>query len=453
MRFCFFFLVLFWFYQLNAQQVSWNVQLLSSWNDSNIPFNGKHRTYNEVWGFAINGGEYGVIGSREGTYIIEVTYPEYPRLVRFIPGAAGDVTNRDYHDYAGYLYMVADQGESSLQIVDLHDLPDSVSVIYDSDTLFNRSHNIFIDSVAARLYACSVKKGDSTSDLQIYSLQIPDQPELLLDYDAVSAFHDVYVKNDTAFGNNQREGLFVYDFTDLDKPEVIAALTDYPEKGYNHSGWVSRNGKYYFFADETPGSDIKVCDITDITDIEVVNTFNSGVAEDAMVHNVIVMGDFLYVSYYHDGFQLFDIIDPQFPVKAGFYDTYLGSDHDGGKGAWGVYPFLPSGVVLISDREKGLYVLDASQALEEARRVRPEPRFDIFPNPFNTHLTISILEGQEITSVTIYDLQGRKLLEDTPVISDNTYRWNAVSSLSAGVYIVRLEGRNAVMTKRLVKSF
>ena len=59
----------------------------------------------------------------------------------------GGVIHRDYHDFSGYLYIVCDEGSSStLQIIDITNLPNSVNTVYDSDILFTRAHNIFIDT-------------------------------------------------------------------------------------------------------------------------------------------------------------------------------------------------------------------------------------------------------------------------------------------------------------------
>jgi choice-of-anchor B domain-containing protein len=443
----------FTWFPATSQKVASNVELLGQWYDSNVPFDGLHNTYNEVWGFAWKGHEYAVIGARKGTYLIDVTEKEYPGLVAFIPGAADDVTNRDYHDLNGYLYMVADQGESTLQIVDYRALPDTVHLVYNSDSLFARCHNIFIDSVSQRLYACSVKKDTLSYDLQIYALSDPVSPELLLSYDAPSAFHDIYVKNDTAFGNNEREGLFVYDFTDLNDPKVLGALIDYPEKGYNHSGWTTPDGKYYFFADETPGSDIKVCAISDLENIEVLGTFNSGEHENAMAHNPIVKGNKLYIAYYHDGLQIFDIQQPASPVKVGFYDTYLGSDYTGGKGAWGVYPFLPSGTILVSDREKGLFILDDSKAI--LPKVEPaEPIFmSVYPNPFTTQLQVWRFSDQTIHAMELFDVTGVLVKSIKPNSSANPVIWNGMETVLPGTYLLKIHSAGITSCHKVVKSF
>lgn len=54
---------------------------------------------------------------------------------------------------------------------------------------------------------------------------------------------------------------------------------------------------------------------------------------------------------------MLDISDPTQPIMAGNYDTFA-SNSGTYNGAWGCYPFLPSGKILISDMETGLYVLN-----------------------------------------------------------------------------------------------
>ena len=130
-----------------SAQNSLNTTLLYHWMDSTIIGTTLYdNAYNEVWGMAYNNKEFAVIGSTDGTHIFDVTDPVASTQVAYIPGAAqgAAIVHRDYHDYQNYLYAVCDEGPSSLQIMDLSFLPDSVSVIYDDDSLITRSHNIFI---------------------------------------------------------------------------------------------------------------------------------------------------------------------------------------------------------------------------------------------------------------------------------------------------------------------
>jgi len=63
------------------------------------------------------------------------------------------------------------------------------------------------------------------------------------------------------------------------------------------------------------------------------------------------------MSYYVDGTRILDISDPVNPVEVGFYDT---SDLTGlYDGNWGTYAYLPSGYIISSDRQNGLFIFSS----------------------------------------------------------------------------------------------
>jgi hypothetical protein len=72
----------------------------------------------------------------------------------------------------------------------------------------------------------------------------------------------------------------------------------------------------------------------------------------------MVRDGLVFVSYYHDGLQVFDISDPTSPNLIAWYDTFIETSHAGFAGAWGVHSALPSGRILISDITNGLFVLE-----------------------------------------------------------------------------------------------
>ncbi|MDX1409885.1 MAG: hypothetical protein R3330_17165, partial [Saprospiraceae bacterium] len=79
---------------------------------------------------------------------------------------------------------------------------------------------------------------------------------------------------------------------------------------------------------------------------------------NSIAHNPFILGDLAFIAYYHDGLQVFDISDSSNIVNVGYYDTYPNNtNYNGYEGAWGVYPFLPSGRILISDISTGLYIV------------------------------------------------------------------------------------------------
>tara|TARA_B100000900_G_scaffold295576_1_gene254217 strand:- start:1699 stop:3723 length:2025 start_codon:yes stop_codon:yes gene_type:complete len=325
--------------------ISDNVNLLFNWADTSLPTNSLGGSYTDVYGVAINGGEYAVIGSTMGTHIIDVTNPTQSYEAAFVPGAQQyNVTHRDFFHMDNYLYGVCDQGASTLQIIDISNLPSSVNVVYDSDSLIKTSHNIFIDTLNKKLYSTN---GD------VLDVSNPINPSFL--FNLGFTYHDLYVENDTGYFNCYSNGLQIYEMTN-NTPQYISSLLSYPQQGTNHSGW--KKDDVYILADENHGLSLKVIDLTDLNNLQVIALFNSGVGPNSIAHNVIIKDNFAYISYYHDGLQIFDISDPYNPIKAGYYDTYLLNNHNGFAGNWGVDPLLPSGIILASDIQSGLFVLD-----------------------------------------------------------------------------------------------
>ena len=74
--------------------------------------------------------------------------------------------------------------------------------------------------------------------------------------------------------------------------------------------------------------------------------------------------DKLYISYYEDGVQVYDVSNPAAPSRIAYYDTYEPNNGTGYgstssfHGCWGVYPFMSSGCILATDIETGFYTLE-----------------------------------------------------------------------------------------------
>jgi len=93
-------------------------------------------------------------------------------------------------------------------------------------------------------------------------------------------------------------------------------------------------------------------------------------------HNGYTIGDKYILSNYERGLTILDVSNPLAPVESAFFDTYPATDEANFHGAWAVYPFLPSGNILISniDGAGGLFVLKESAAAPVAG---PLPRAPI----------------------------------------------------------------------------
>tara|TARA_B100000902_G_C27302237_1_gene913498 strand:+ start:1228 stop:2577 length:1350 start_codon:yes stop_codon:yes gene_type:complete len=408
---------------------------LFNWNDSSIVGSTSYdNAYNECWGVIVDNHEIAIIGSTEGTHFFDITNPTNITEVAFVAGAytGSGVIHRDYHDYKGYLYAVCDEGNAStLQIIDISDLPNSVNTVYDSNNLFRKAHNIFIDTATAKLYACA----STNTAMDIYSLIDPENPTFLYSYDDVGHVHDAYVRNDTAYLNCGYDGFRIVDFHYLDQtggmgPIELASFVSYPDAGYNHSGWLNDDGTIYAMQDENHGYDVKILDVSDFNNISVLSTFNSGVNSQSMAHNGIIKDNLLYLAYYHDGLRVFDISTPSNPIQTWMYDTYLPNNHSSYKGAWGVYPYFPSENIVVSDMQSGLFILNLSQSTDIIESIKDN--YKIYPNPANKYFFINSESG---TYFDVFSLSGKKVKS---IYLTNKITKINTEGLSEGIYLYKM---------------
>ncbi len=435
-------------FNMNGQSSS-NISLVYHWQDTTFPQGPQYeQTYNEIWGFVQGGKEYAVIGSGFGTHIFDVTTTGAEYQVDFVPGAHSDstVVHRDYHDYNGYLYAVCDEGPSSLQIIDLQYLPDSVHLVYDQQTFFTRAHNIFIDTAHGVMYTASQKHISGNDPVVSYSLSNPTNPVMIHQHVMPGGTHDLYVWNDTMYAHDGNAGFDMFTNAKSTSPVFLGS---YVSPGYNHSGWLDRERRVYYNATETHGVPIKAFDVSDPANISTISNFACNSDTSTIVHNLMYKDNLLFASYYYDGMYVFDVSDPANPAIAGYYDTYPGPNTHNFRGCWGVYCFLPSGKILASDMQSGLYVFDISQITTVMSHRKVISSVTIHPNPSNGFFSFDT-KNIEPEVLELYSVTG-KLLERQRLVPNQTSVL-LEESISSGVYLLKfISGQNSVTEKLVVK--
>ena len=79
-------------------------------------------------------------------------------------------------------------------------------------------------------------------------------------------------------------------------------------------------------------------------------------------HNGYTLGDSYFLASYRAGMREISISDigNQSMSEVGFFDTYPENDNANFNGVWNVYPYFESGNIIISDIEKGLFIVKKS---------------------------------------------------------------------------------------------
>lgn len=310
---------------------SLNINLLSHITPETDNTGSDGRKYSGCWGWyqAAKNKEYAIVGTSSKTYFIDVSNPQNPVIRDSVMAAHAGCTWREIKNYQNYCYIVSDDAKpNTFQIVDMQYLPDSVHVIHNGTTYFERCHTIFVDQ--DRLYCGGPTPAGTnapTENMRVYSLANPANPVLLRtlsqDVPSITYVHDMFVRNDTVYASCGGQGFFILKFNPVTNTFTqMQSFTGYPYNGYNHSSWQTDNRKTMVFADEVPaGLPAKVIDVSDFNNITLTDTIRSH--PGATAHNPYIMNNrWCWISTYQDGIYLYDIFNPSNVNVYGYFDTY-----------------------------------------------------------------------------------------------------------------------------------
>jgi choice-of-anchor B domain-containing protein len=301
-----------------------------------------------------------VIGAIEGTLFYSLADPSNPEFIHFIRGA--NSTWRDMKHQGEYVYVVTDSGSDGLTIVNMSGAPDNIShtqwkpeiIVGNDTTTLRKCHNLYIDENGI-CYLSGCNPGNR-GVLMLDIVSNPMSPSLL-GFTNQQYSHDAYARGDTLWSSDIFAGEFtVWDVSDKSAPELLAEQTT--TTVFTHNSWLSDDGRYLFTTDEKIGAGVDSYDVSDLSDIRLLDTYRPGAAvgRNILPHNAHYYNGYLVISHYSEGVKIVDVHEPDKMIEVGSYDTSP-DFNSGGAGNWGATPFSPRNLLLASDRQRGLYVL------------------------------------------------------------------------------------------------
>lgn len=427
-------------------------------------------TTSDSWGWTdpTSGREFAIVSYTEGFAYIEITDPVNPVITAVVPITSSDVQRlwRDVKVYNNHAYMVGEDTAQGLKILELTQLLDITETpqILEPDAFFQEfgsAHNIAINEETGYAYPIGTRTFDTNTAFMsggplFVNIQDPLNPVMEGGYDSTddgaNAYsHDaqivIYDGPDTDYTGREiymganEETLLIADITDKANPVYISDL-GYSQSAYVHQGWFTKDKRYFVMGDELDEATnalttrLIVYNVEDL-DNPFIHFIHVG-PTTATDHNIYIIEDTLYLANYTDGVRIFDIsdIDNQNFVEIGYFDSVPGSSAFLGGGAWNVYPYFPSGNIIMSDLDGGLFVLGPSNNLgvDEFKA----NTFSMAPNPSNGEVTISIESGN-IQSITITNVLGKQVfVQEEMSVSSKTLN---TSILASGVYMVSVNGK------------
>lgn len=415
--------------QFNSHNVSLYANLPPSFFGSS--------TGNDCWGYVSRSGrEYAIMGLNNKVAFVEITNPASPVVIATIPHTSS--TWCDVETYGDYCYAVTEASNTGIQVIDLSRIDEGVVTLVRTITSPGRSHTIAIDTTSGFLYTNGSNQGTGTT--MCFSLANPANPVQVgapsmtptyqHDSEAVTYTSGPYAGRQIFFGCSEGRGVEIYDMTNKNSPFLIKRVT-YPLVGYCHQGRLDAERKYMYVDDEFDESNNGITTRTIIINIEslenaaYVGSFTSGLP--AIDHNLQIKDGFIFEANYRSGLRIFDTnVDRLNPPQVGWFDTYPENNDRGFNGAWSTYPHFPSGTVIVSDIERGLFILDPRQALARLEFDYPNGRPEVVHPNGGTRMRVVVsgrnADPQPGTGVLHVSTDGTNFT-DIPMeqISDNVY--------------------------------
>lgn len=308
-----------------------------------------------IWSMTDSTGkEYALVGAGNGLSVVDVTVPTAPKQVYF--KSQPQSTWREVSTWKRHAYVTT-EATHGLLIVDLSKLPDTTFIttkVYNGVNFpFTRIHALHIDEKGI-LYIFGTNYNNGVGTIV---LDVNTDPKNPVELGAITNFyiHDGFVRGDTLWAAAINNG-FIGVFNMAVKSNPVLLTTFNTPNTFSHNCWLSANSKYLFTTDEVVGAYVTSYDVSDLSNVKELDRFRV-FPTDNIPHNTYFLNNYLITSDYGYGVVITDATYPHNLIEVGNFDTSPAFAGGSFNGCWGVNPFLPSGNLVASDMEKGLYVL------------------------------------------------------------------------------------------------
>ena len=332
---------------------------------------------NDVWGWTdpATGREYALMGCDNGVSFVDVSDPVAPVYVGRLPTHTVDSPWRSVKTAGDHALVVSEAVDHGLQVFDLRALRafSGTPIVFSEIAHyagFSDAHNVAANETSGFAYALGTDT--CAGGLHMIDVRNPASPLAAGCFSADGYTHDaqcvVYAGPDQRFRGREvcfasnEDTLTVVDVEIKSAPSLLSR-PGYAGSGYAHQGWLTEDHAYFLLDDELDeqifghGSRTWIWDVRDLTAPVVIGSYTS--SSPAIDHNLYVRDGYAYEANYRSGLRVLDLagVAAASLSEAAFFDVYPADDAPTYNGAWSAYPYFPSGVVIVSGIEQGLFVL------------------------------------------------------------------------------------------------
>ncbi len=400
---------------------------------------------NDIWGWtdSASGREFALMGRSSGTSFVEITDPSNPIYLANLPTQTLSSSWRDIKVVNDHAVVVSEAVGHGMQIYDLSNLltldPNSAPHELSTDPLFGditwysdfgSAHNVVVNDDTNYAYAVGTADTDLCSGgLHIVNMADPSNPVNEGCFADDGYTHDaqcvVYAGPDTEHQgkeicfNSNEDTLTIVDMSNKANPIELSRV-GYPNAEYTHQGWLNDDQSRFVMNDELDeqrnGNNTRslIWDVEDLDLPEMKGVFLS--ATPAIDHNNYFKDGKYYQANYRAGLRILDASDvTNFNLtEIAYFDVYPADDNAEFNGAWSNYPYFPSGNIIISGIEQGLFVVREQSLLEKCND--PTAIDWLSVSPLSGTVAASQVENLTVT----FDSTGKSEGDYTATVCVNT---------------------------------
>lgn len=306
-------------------------------------------------------------------------------------------TWRDMKVFDDHMFVVSDAQAHGVQSFDLTKLRqyDGEFLTFTEDALYEglaNAHNIAINELTGFAYATGVTTADTCGSRQATGLHILDvndpknptfagcffdpETEIPNSVNVGNGYiHDTQCVNyegpDGRYAGKElcfssAEGAVVItDVTDKSNPATVG-FSGQSQMQYSHQGWLTEDQAYFLMNDEIDETNLGrntktyIWDVRDLEDPVFVGHYTHETT--SIDHNLYIRGNLVFETNYTSGLRILKIKDLSNAEleQVAYFDTHPQQPNQQDQaysGTWSNYPFFESGIVIVSDIEDGLFIL------------------------------------------------------------------------------------------------
>ncbi len=355
---------------------------------------------NDVWGWTDpeTGREYALAGRSDAVAFVDVTNQLNPVYIGELRSHNGETSTwRDMKVYRDHMFVVVDgSGSNGMQVFDLTQLRTfrgdpvrfEAAARYDG---VSTAHNLAINEASGFAFLTGAASGMCSLGIHMVDIRTPLEPTYagcFRDSNTGRGYtHDAqcvvyhgpdseHAGREICFGSNVSD-LSISDVTDKHNP-VALSHASYPRASYAHQGWLTDDHRYFIMNDELDevgqglvSTRTLIWDLADLDDPVLLTQYLAPTT--TIDHNLYVEGNKVFAANYTSGLRIVDITRIEAPKEIAYFDTHPENDDISFRGAWTAYPYLGSGIILVSSYPHGLFVLaetghDVNTGLAERER-------------------------------------------------------------------------------------